>query len=50
MNKPTNAINAVQPLTEKLCCSSSEKRGGIMGGDGTKLMLDRVVNTTCTLM
>lgn len=43
-------MNAVPPFTEKLCSNSSEKRRCLMSRSGTKLTLDKVVNTKCTLM
>lgn len=44
------AMNAVLSLTEKLFGNSSEKREWLMSRKWTKLTLDRVVNTTFTLI
>lgn len=50
VNESVNTTNAVPPLTNKLCSISLEKRRClIMSRDGTKLILDRKVITTCTL-
>lgn len=43
-------MNAVPPFTKKLCRKSLEKRKCLLSSDRTKLILERVVNATCTLI
>lgn len=50
MNKSVNVVNPISSSTEKLCSSLSEKRRCSMSWNGTIVILDREVNTICTLM